>query len=365
MGKSSAGILDAYTYGPDRAEPLYRIAVYYREQKGFPLAQLFMERARTIPCPRDSIFVEKAVYDYLIPFEYAVCCYWSGQHAEAIRINNQILATPGVAPDIFHQALLNRRYSMDAVYPKKPVALSRTNRFKVLVPFHNPGTSFDNCIASLLEQDHGNFELIFLDNASTDESVQWVPADDPRVSLIRCQQELTRLQMIHDVITRYCQPDDIMVTVDGADWLANRQVLSKLNHLYNAYDCWVLYGQYGEANGSYGCAQPYPDETALQEPGHSRFPHLLQSFRASLYLDIQAQNPEALFRTDRSAMHTRNEAQEPHQDHKDSRGGITSPQTTVSRIGASSWKGSSGQCHDLAKFDDGGLMRALVRTGGV
>src|SRR5262249_4420383 len=68
-------LLDAYAYRPDRAEPLYRVAVHYLEQKKFPLAQLFVQQARDIPRPEDAIFVETAVYDYLIAFGYAICCY--------------------------------------------------------------------------------------------------------------------------------------------------------------------------------------------------------------------------------------------------------------------------------------------------
>lgn len=132
------GLLEAYAYQPTRAEPLYRIGVFYRDDKQYPLAHLFVQQARNIPCPEDGFFVEKAAYEYRIPFEYAICCYWAGQHAEAIRINNQILATPGVASEIFDQAIKNRRFSLEALYPKQAVAQPRINRFKVLLLFVTP-----------------------------------------------------------------------------------------------------------------------------------------------------------------------------------------------------------------------------------
>lgn len=286
------GLLEAYAYRPSRAEPLYRIIVFYRDNKQYPLAHLFVQQARQIPAPVDVLFVEKAVYEYRIPFEYAICCYWAGQHAEAIRINNQILATPGVASEIFDQAIKNRRASMVAIYPQKTVVQPRTSHFKIFIPFCNPGTSFDNCIASLLEQDYEAFDMVFFDNGSTDGSLRYVPADDPRFKLIRYPQRLPLAQIRHGFITEYCQADDIVVYLDGADWLANDQVLSRLNQLYERYDCSVLYGQYSEANGRYGRAEPYPDEEAFRHLDRYAFPHLIQTFRAGLYHGIREQDPE-------------------------------------------------------------------------
>lgn len=41
-------------------------------------------------------------------------------------------------------------------------------RFSVLLPTRNGGNFLDNCIRSILEQDHGDFELVISDNANTD-----------------------------------------------------------------------------------------------------------------------------------------------------------------------------------------------------
>jgi glycosyltransferase involved in cell wall biosynthesis len=357
-------LLEAYAHNPDRAEPLYHIAVHYREEQNFPLAHLFIQRARSVPGPGDAIFVEKNVYDYLIDFEYAICCYWSGQHAEAIRVNNQLLGTRGVAPEIFDRALKNRRFSLDALYPKKDVAASRINRFKILVSFGNAGHSFDNCIASLLEQDYENFELIFLDNASTDGSCERVPAEDARVRLIRSEDELTRPQFMQTAIRQFCEPDDIVVSMDGADWLANRQVLSKVNELYNLYDCWVLYGQYGEANGRYGTAQPYPDETALHELGRCRFPHLLQTFRARLYLEVHAQGLDGFRNDERCVKLARSAAGETRQTYPDEEGGIRMLGAPVRPRFAGSREPGVSSRDELWRSDDDVLMVPLLRRAG-
>ena len=43
--------------------------------------------------------------------------------------------------------------------------------------------------------------------------------------------------------------DDVIVSLDGDDWLANDYVLKKLNEVYEREDCWLTYGSYIEYPG--------------------------------------------------------------------------------------------------------------------
>jgi glycosyltransferase involved in cell wall biosynthesis len=60
-------------------------------------------------------------------------------------------------------------------------------RFSVLLPTRNGGPFIENCIRSILEQDHGGFELVISDNANTDATPDVLRrfADDPRVRILR------------------------------------------------------------------------------------------------------------------------------------------------------------------------------------
>ena len=46
----------------------------------------------------------------------------------------------------------------------------------------------------------------------------------------------------HRAIIKYGRPDDVIVTVDGDDWLAHEDVLTIINAHYERDGCWVLYG---------------------------------------------------------------------------------------------------------------------------
>jgi glycosyltransferase involved in cell wall biosynthesis len=106
--------LDAYAFYPARGEPLYRIGLFYSQRKEYRLAYLFLRPALDIPFPaNDRLFVEKAVYDYLLPLECAVAAYYLGEDAEAIDLYDSILTDPELPLDIRALAERNLAFSLD------------------------------------------------------------------------------------------------------------------------------------------------------------------------------------------------------------------------------------------------------------
>jgi tetratricopeptide (TPR) repeat protein len=72
-------LLLAYNYRPSRAESLYEIIKYYREEGKHQIAALFYEKAKNIPYPtNDVLFIYKAVYDFLLDFECSILSYYTG-----------------------------------------------------------------------------------------------------------------------------------------------------------------------------------------------------------------------------------------------------------------------------------------------
>ena len=111
--------LAAFAYRPDRAESLYRIGIYYQVQQQYPLAYLFLAQAVQIPYPvKDVLFVEREVYEYLLPLEYSVACFYVGRHDEAIATANELLATPALSEEQKEQVTRNRQFSLDALSQK-------------------------------------------------------------------------------------------------------------------------------------------------------------------------------------------------------------------------------------------------------
>lgn len=107
--------LDAWQHRPSRLEPLLPVARHYREAKQYHLGLMFSRAAVETPYPDEVLFIERNVYEWELPLEYAICCYWLGLHEEAIRVNDEILARRNTPKGFRETAERNRRFSVEAV----------------------------------------------------------------------------------------------------------------------------------------------------------------------------------------------------------------------------------------------------------
>lgn len=165
------------------------------------------------------------------------------------------------------------------------------NNIKIITPFYNPGEFLETCINTLMSQKYDSFKVIFVDDCSNDGSYEKLPHNDERVIIVKNETRKTALENIHDAIMNHCDPDDIVVLVDGDDWLPNKNVLSYINDFYNENNCWIMYGQASWTDGRRGFASAYPEsEFSGLRKGAFRVSHI-RSFKAGLYQKIQEQDP--------------------------------------------------------------------------
>ncbi len=198
------------------------------------------------------------------------------------------------------------------------------NKLKILITFYNPGDFLDMCINSILTQDYDNYEVLFIDDCSTDGSYQKIPAcifktdDDNKpirdengelvilekhpildrtkcsnVTLWRASSRATALPNLHKGIMEFCtDPDDIVVILDGDDWMYGRNSLSYINDFYNQNpECWMMYGSSKWTDGRKCCSSPYPEaEFRHLRAAPFRVSHI-RTFRAGLYHKIEEQDP--------------------------------------------------------------------------
>jgi glycosyltransferase involved in cell wall biosynthesis len=165
------------------------------------------------------------------------------------------------------------------------------NNIKVITPFYNPGEFLETCVNTLMSQKYENFKVLFVDDCSTDGSFDKLPHDNEKAVVIKNEIRKTALENIHDAIINHCEPD-IVILIDGDDWLPNKNVLSYVNDFYNQNDCWIMYGQSQWTDGRRGFASAYSAEEFKNiRKSPFRVSHL-RTFRAGLYQKIKEQDSE-------------------------------------------------------------------------
>jgi glycosyltransferase involved in cell wall biosynthesis len=174
----------------------------------------------------------------------------------------------------------------------------------IVIPSYNNKDWYQYNLESVLKQEYENFRVIYLDDASTDETGRLVReylADKDvknRVTLIENEERVGALANIYRAVWR-CSPAEIVVTVDGDDWLSHEFVLQRINEAYADPDVWMTYGQFNTFPEGLGFgAQPLP-EWVIQEGSFRSYDWVtthLRTFYAGLFQKI---NKEDLLYKDR------------------------------------------------------------------
>ena len=180
--------------------------------------------------------------------------------------------------------------------------MDQQNRFKIVIPSYNNENWWEPNIASILNQTYTNYEVLYIDDCSTDNTyklVNDIVKDLPNWKVVSNPTNMRRgynLSPYNPLILDFIQDDeDILLFVDGDDWLYDEHVLEKINILYNQYDYWMTYGKFiCYPTGTPGNPQnsPYPDivhDTNSYRKDLWRASHL-RTFKWHLYKQIKKED---------------------------------------------------------------------------
>jgi glycosyltransferase involved in cell wall biosynthesis len=129
-------------------------------------------------------------------------------------------------------------------------------KIAVIIPSYNNGQWYERNLSSVVAQDYHNFRVIYVDDCSSDRTGELVEqfiagrSSGSLIHLIRNHLRVGALQNLYDTI-HLCDDEEIVILLDGDDWLAHSAVLKKINEAYANPDCWMTYGQY----------RSWPDDT--------------------------------------------------------------------------------------------------------
>jgi hypothetical protein len=126
---------------------------------------------------------------------------------------------------------------------------SRYRPFVLLIFSHNPGPFLQETLRSALTQHYPNYRIVYIDDASSDESLQLFEqivlqeAGPVSVSVMQHTQSIGELPSLQEAVAT-CLDEEIIVPIRGGDQLAHRWVLDLLNRYYANGDLFATYGQF-------------------------------------------------------------------------------------------------------------------------
>ena len=114
-------------------------------------------------------------------------------------------------------------------------------KFKIVVPMYNVEQWVRGTVTSVLMQSYENFECVFVDDRSTDNTVSIVESmieGDSRCSIIKNEsRKLALYNIYHGFEYLNCDDEDVLTTPDGDDWFDGNQVLETLKEAYENTGC--------------------------------------------------------------------------------------------------------------------------------
>ena len=120
----------------------------------------------------------------------------------------------------------------------------------IIVPSYNNEQNYVRNLKSIFSQKYHNYRVLYFDDASTDNTYQLVleylqkhPKAHSRTTLYRSAKNSK--QSCHKFLaSRLCHDQEIMIFLDGDDWLKNNRVFQFINKIYLTKKPWVTYGNY-------------------------------------------------------------------------------------------------------------------------
>ena len=145
------------------------------------------------------------------------------------------------------------------------ISINMVNGFVITIPSYNNRAWCVKSLLSALDQDYPNFRIVYSDDCSDDgtvDEIEKIISQHIKGNLVTLVKNTERLYAVHNIynMVHSCNDDEIIVVLDGDDWLFNNNVLKRLDQEYQK-DIWMTYGQYiSYHDREIGCSCAIPND---------------------------------------------------------------------------------------------------------
>jgi glycosyltransferase involved in cell wall biosynthesis len=138
---------------------------------------------------------------------------------------------------------------------------------KFVCCFWNAEKYIKNCIRTLKSQTDRDFEVYLVDDMSTDNTVgvtKKLIEGDSRFKLIINQEKKFKLRNLDELITQF-NDEDIVIEIDGDDFLLTSDVVSDIKNIYSDGKVWLTNGSFMYSDGNSGFSSKCNPETVRKD----------------------------------------------------------------------------------------------------
>lgn len=127
----------------------------------------------------------------------------------------------------------------------------------LLTTSYNCENYIEKCIKSIQNQRLNNFRCFITDDVSTDNTIEKIKnliKNDDRFTIIENKKKFYQPGNYDQVIRNNKEIEDheVIIEVDGDDWLPDEYVLDRIKDVYDNPDVWIANGSFIYDNGSFG-----------------------------------------------------------------------------------------------------------------
>ncbi len=193
-------------------------------------------------------------------------------------------------------------FNYACIYANCALSEDVRKKFVIVTASYNSIDFVDKYLESVFSQKCDEkkitFRVIYYDDCSTDGTGEFVEKYKKKLnlgnklSLIRNSVKVGAHENIYHAV-HSCDDDEIVLIVDGDDWLARNDVLEILHEVYSNSDVWITYGQLQRyPSGVIGTCHEIPEEV-IKSNSFRSYPWTsshLRTFYAWLYKRIKMED---------------------------------------------------------------------------
>tara|TARA_R100000908_G_scaffold54919_1_gene30208 strand:+ start:131 stop:850 length:720 start_codon:yes stop_codon:yes gene_type:complete len=140
----------------------------------------------------------------------------------------------------------------------------------VMTTVYNGENYIERCLGSLMGQKFKDFRCFVIDDVSTDSTVSRIKdmvGQDKRFTIIVNEEKTFKNGNYEKVLseTEGIDENDIVVELDGDDWLSDSNTLVRVNEAYQDNNIWITNGSFKYSSGAPGFSSPQVDFDNLRK----------------------------------------------------------------------------------------------------